>query len=100
MKAGNGVSRQLLAVGIDKSFGIDFGSAERVVAQNEIGPLRIGQHVDGTDAAAAVLLGKAGDVLVQRRHPAFEPLPIMDGGVEREIVKHVGLFGAPESVPP
>ena len=95
----NEATTTLTRADIDKSFGIDFGSAERVVAQNNVGPRRIGQHVDKTDAAAAVLLGKAGDVLVQRRHPAFEPLPIMDGGVEREIVKHVGLFGAPESAP-
>src|ERR1017187_7844824 len=97
-KAGNRITWQLLAVRIGKSLYIDFGRAERVVAQDQLGLPRVGQHVDRTDAAASVLLGKAADVLVERRYAALEPLPIVDRRVERQILKHAEPCGVPGSV--
>ena len=49
---------------------------------------RIGEHVDRTDAAPAVLLGKAMQILIECRYAAGESLTIMDRRVKWMVVKH------------
>jgi hypothetical protein len=66
-KARNGVAWQLLALGFAQTLAVDLGRAEGVVAQDAFGLRRIGEHVDRTDAAPAVLLGKAMQILIECR---------------------------------
>ena len=97
-KAGHGVSRQFLALGFGETLAIDFCRAECVVAQDTPRLRRLGEHIDRTDAAAAVLLGEAPEILVQRWHTTLEPLPIMDRRVEWLIVKHAEPCGGHASL--
>jgi hypothetical protein len=87
-KARNGVAWQLLALGFAQTLAVDLGRAEGVVAQDAFGLRRIGEHVDRTDAAPAVLLGKAMQILIECRYAAGESLTIVDRRVKWMVVKH------------
>ena len=99
-KARNRVARQFLALCLGEPLPIDFGRAQGVVAQDSFGLRRARQHEDGADAAAPVLFGETMEVLVECGYTAVEPLPIVQPRVERQIVKHAELCGAPASVLP
>jgi hypothetical protein len=58
------------------------------LATDALGLRRIGEHVDRTDAASAVLLGKAMEILIECRYAARESLTIVDRRVEWMVVKH------------
>ena len=73
---------------------------ERVVAQDAFGLRRLGEYIDRADATSPVLLGKAMEVLVERRHAAFETLTVVDRGIERQVVKRAAPCGVPASGPP
>jgi hypothetical protein len=88
-KAGHGIAWQLVALSLRQLLAINLSCAEGVVAKDQSGLCRVREHIGSADAAAAVLLGESLDVLIQRRHAAQEPLPIMNGRVERQFFKHV-----------
>ena len=99
-KAGHRVARQPLALSVGKTLRVDLCRAERVVAQDALGLRRVGEYIDRTDAASAVLLGEAMEVFVQRGHAALEVLPVVDGRVEWQVIKHAAPCGGPASVQP
>lgn len=92
-KAGHGVAGQLLAVGGSESHVVHLGGTERVVAEDLFGPHSVCEDADRADTVAAMLLGKAADAVVQRRHATLEPLAIMNREVERHVLKHAGPCG-------
>ncbi len=89
--------RQLLPLCFTDAFCIDFGRAECVEAQDALGLGRVGEHVNRTDAASAVLLGKAMEVLIKCRYAALESLPVVNRRIEWQVFKHAEPCGAPVS---
>jgi hypothetical protein len=99
-KARHRVPWQLLAHRFAELQDIDFRSTERVVADDAFGLRRVGQHIDGRDAFAAVLLRESMEILIERRDAARNALSIVDGRIERMILKHAAPCGGPGSALP
>lgn len=96
-KAGHGVARQLLPLGFTDGLSVDLGRAECVETQDALGLRRVGEHVDRTDAASAVLLGKAMEILIERRYAALESLSAVNRRIEWQVFKNAEPCGAPVS---
>lgn len=99
-KAGYGIARQLLAIGLPQFLDIHLGRTQGVVTQDVVRRLIVDKHVDIRYTAPAMLVGVALQVRVELRHTAVKRGPLMHRRIERLLLKHAELCVAPDSALP
>ena len=87
-KTRNGIARQFFAFRIVELLNTYLCCAKRIEAQNLARRCIVHQNEDGADAFCILLCSVLVQVVIQRRHLAMKPCPIVQPGIKNLLLKH------------